>query len=201
MDNNKKDFKFDKMASSYDDGYAGKFSQKLYHMLLSRLDLKPRQRVLDAGCGTGNLLRKMADSQEIQGYGIDVEQKMIDIAKNKCPEMSIQRASCDKTPFDDGTFDVLVSCMAYHHFPDKAGFVKEAARILKVGGYLYILDPHFPFLVRKTINGLARLFRVAGGFSTPQEVTDGFRMTGFESADIYCDGLNAGIGFTKGQTQ
>jgi ubiquinone/menaquinone biosynthesis C-methylase UbiE len=189
MDNNKKDFKFDKMASTYDDGFAGKFSRKFYNALLSCLDLKPSSKVLDVGCGTGYLLRKMADSQEIQGYGIDVEQKMIDIAKDKCPEMFIQIAACEKTPFDDGLFDVLVACMAYHHFSDKAGFAKEAARILKVGGYLYIVDPRFPFLIRKTINGIARLFRVSGKFFTPQEMTEDFCKMGFEPADVFCDGL------------
>jgi len=189
MDKSEKDFKFDKRASSYDDGFEGRFSKKFYRVLLSRLELKPSSKVLDVGCGTGCLLRKMADSQKIQGYGIDVEQNMIYIAKEKCPDMTIQISACEKTPFNDGTFDILTACMAYHHFSDKAGFAKEAARVLKIGGCLYITDPRFPFPVRKTINGVARLFRVTGKFFTPQEIADDFRNAGFELVDATCDGI------------
>ena len=189
MDKNKREFKFDKRASSYDDGFEGKFSKKFYRVLLSRLNLKPFAKVLDVGCGTGYLLRKMADAQEIQGYGIDITQNMIDIAAEKCSDMTIQTSACEKTPFDEGSFDILTVCMAYHHFSDKAGFAKEAARILKIGGCLYIADPRFPFPVRKTINGVLRLFKVTGRFFTPQEVADDFCRVGFELVDVTCDGI------------
>ena len=69
--------------------------------------------------------------------------------------------------------------MAYHHFSDKAGFAREAARVLKPGGVLYISDPKFPFLVRKGINGVARLFRVTGEFLTAREIADRFAEYGF----------------------
>lgn len=188
MDNNK-NFKFDKRASSYDDGFEGKFSKKFYRVLLSKLDIKPTAKVLDVGCGTGYLLRKIADSQEIEGYGIDVEQNMIEVATEKCPDMTIQTSACEKTPYDDGTFDIMTACMAYHHFSDKAGFAKEAARILKSGGFLYIADPRFVFPVRKTINGVLRLFKVTGKFFTPHEVANDFATHGFVLADVTCDGI------------
>ena len=189
MDKNSKDFKFDKRAASYDDGFEGKFSKKFYRVLLSRLDLAPSSKVLDVGCGTGYLLENMAERQAIQGYGIDATQNMIDIAKEKCPDMTIQTSACEKTPFDDGTFDILTACMAYHHFSDKSGFIKEAARILKTGGCLYIADPRFPFPVRKTINGVLRLFKVTGKFFTPQEIADDFATYGFELVNVSCDGI------------
>jgi Methylase involved in ubiquinone/menaquinone biosynthesis len=180
MNDNPKDFKFDKRASSYDDGLEGKFSQRFYNVLLSCLDVKPADTVIDVGCGTGYLLRRMAERQEIIGYGIDLEPKMIDEAKQKCPEMNIQVSPSENTPFDNNTFDVMTACMAYHHFSDKEGFIKEAARIIKPGGYLYIADPFFPFPVRKTINGILKLFRIAGKFFTEREIAADFSRYGFE---------------------
>ena len=180
MSDNQIDFKFDKRATSYDEGIEGKFSQRFYSVLLANLDLKPLSTVIDVGCGTGYLLRRIAEQQEIIGYGIDLEPNMIDEAKAKCPEMNIQVSPSENTPFDNNTFDVMTACMAYHHFSDKEGFVKEAARIIKPGGYLYIADPFFPFPVRKTINGILKLFRIAGKFFTEREIAADFSRYGFE---------------------
>jgi len=189
MSNNQKDFKFDKRAAAYDDGLEGKFSQRFYNVLLSCLALKPSDTVIDVGCGTGYLLRKMSEQQEIVGYGIDIEPNMIDEAKQKCAEMDIQVSPSENTPFDNDTFDVMTACMAYHHFSDKTGFIKEAARIIKPGGCLYIADPCFPFPVRKTINGILKLFRVAGKFFTAQEMATDFRRFGFEFDSVTRKGI------------
>jgi Methylase involved in ubiquinone/menaquinone biosynthesis len=180
MSENQKDFKFDKRAASYDDGFEGKFSQRFYRLLLSSIDLKPSYTVLDVGCGTGYLLRKMSEQQMIIGYGIDIEANMIDKAKRTCPEMDIQTSPSEKTPFGNNTFDVMTACMAYHHFSDKEGFIKEAARILRTGGCLYIADPFFPFPVRKAINGVLKLFKVAGKFFTAKEMAADFSRFGFD---------------------
>ena len=189
MNENKKDFKFDKRAASYDAGFEGRFSQKFYSVLLANLDIKHLSTVIDVGCGTGYLLRRIAEQQEIIGYGIDLEPKMIDEAKAKCPEMNIQVSPSENTPFDDDTFDVMTACMAYHHFSEKAGFIKEAARIIKPGGYLYIADPCFPFPVRKTINGVLKLFKVAGKFFTAKEMATDFGRSGFQLASVSHKGI------------
>jgi len=184
MDSSKKDFKFDKRAASYDDGCEGKISQRFYNALLAQVKLQQSSNVLDVGCGTGYLLKKMAERQDINGYGIDVEENMIKEAKSKCPDMNIQIAPCEDTPFDDDTFDLVTACMAYHHFSDKEGFAKEASRLLKTGGHLYIADPRFPFVIRKIINGLSRLLKVTGKFFTPQEIADRFKEYGFEVISV-----------------
>lgn len=188
MDKNKKDFDFSKRAENYDEGFEGKFSRKFYDALFALMKLNPLEAVLDVGCGTGYLLRKISKSYEINGCGIDVEDNMVQVAKKQCPEMNIQRSSCEKTPFDSNEFDIVTACMAYHHFSDKKGFAKEAARILKTGGYLYIADPFFPFIIRKIINGLARVFRVSGQFLTVQEIANQFIEYGFELSDYYKKG-------------
>ena len=181
MNSSGKDFKFDRRAEAYDEGIEGKFSQRFYSALLSLLDLNPSDTVLDAGCGTGHLLRRMSGLQDINGYGIDTEPKMTEQAKRKCPEMTIMLSPCEQTPFENEKFDAVTACMAYHHFPGKKEFAEEAQRILKKGGCLYIADPYFPYPVRKAINGLLRLLRITGRFFTAEEIEKDFGRFGFEA--------------------
>ncbi|MDO5559225.1 MAG: class I SAM-dependent methyltransferase [Oscillospiraceae bacterium] len=187
--NIKKDIKFDKRACKYDDDYEGKLSEKFYCFVTDNVVLKPNYKILDAGCGTGTILRRLNDKCAVDSYGIDVEENMLKEAREKCPGMSIQLCSCDNTPFEDNTFDVITACMAYHHFPDKQGFVKEAARILKSGGTLYIADPKFPLPIRKVINTALNVHNIVGEFHNAQEIAEltapyGFYQTGYKS-DAY----------------
>ncbi len=68
----------------------------------------------------------------------------------------------------------------YHHFPDREAFEKEASRIIKKGGRLYIVDPKFPFVIRKSINKMFSIHNIAGEFFTQKEIADNFLKFGFE---------------------
>ena len=183
-----KDFTFAKRASSYDEGFEGKASRKFYSLMLREVKLTAGASVLDMGCGTGELLRQLSNACAIDGYGVDAEHNMIAVAKCKCPRMHFQQARCEETPFDDQSFDAVIACMAYHHFADKEGFAREAARLLKPGGFLYVADPRFPLFVRKAINGVVRHIGVAGEFFAPEEIAARFSGFGFELAGIAFDG-------------
>ena len=176
----KKDMNFNNAAAKYDN-LGGRLSRRFYRLLLEQVDLTPDMSLLDVGCGTGTILRAMADSCSIRGFGIDMAENMIEEAKRKCPEMDIRLSRCEETPFEDDTFDVVTTCMAYHHFSDKAGFAIETARILKPGGHLYIADPSFPSLIRKTMNTASRLLNIAGEFFTPEEILVSLSGFGFQA--------------------
>ena len=176
---NKEDFKFDKRADKYDEGFEGKSSKKFYDLVTTNVELAAGMNVLDAGCGTGTILRRLADKCQINGFGIDVEEKMLEQAKAKCPEMNIRLCSCDQTPFADAQFDVVVACMAYHHFPDKDGFSREASRLLKSGGRLYIADPKLPLPLRKVVNAALDIHKINGRIYTADEISVNFAPFGF----------------------
>lgn len=183
MSNTKKDFKFDKRAEKYDAGFEGRVSKKFYDLLLREVKLNPNDAVLDVGCGTGAFLYALAQKTPIHGSGIDVEPNMIIEAQKKCPNMNLQLSGGEATTFESNSFDAMTACMAYHHFSDKEGFKKEASRLLKQGGMLYIADPKFPFIIRKAINGASRLLNFAGHFSTADELALGFKKYGFSYVD------------------
>ena len=182
-----KDFDFGKRAEAYDSGIEGRSSRRFYNLLLREVELRPGAAVLDVGCGTGALLKLLSGVCEINGYGIDIAEKMIEEAKKKCPQMSFQIARCDSLPFADNTFDIIIACMAYHHYDNKDGFAKETARVLKSGGVLYIADPRFPWMIRKTMNSILRLIRIIGEFYTPQETEARFTGAGFIGKGVSFD--------------
>ena len=178
----KKDFKFDKKAEKYDDSYEGKLSEKFYTLVNENVQLTDGMAVLEMGCGTGTILHRLSQRCSISGHGIDVEEKMLEQARKKCPDMKILNCSCDNTPFEDGKFDVIVACMAYHHFPDKDGFSKECARLLKKGGRLYIADPKLPLPIRKVLNTALDIHKINGRIYTADEMNANFSEYGFKRA-------------------
>lgn len=183
----KKDFKFDARADRYDTEFEGKLSEKFYNLVIRNVETFDGFHVLDAGCGTGTILQRLSERHHINGAGVDVEEKMLEHAKKKCPDMDIRCCACDQTPFQDASFDAVIACMAYHHFPNKTGFAKEAARLIKPGGKLYISDPKFPYLVRKLINAVLKGLGIVGEFFSADDIIANFAEFGFEKADVQSD--------------
>lgn len=181
----KKDFKFDKRVDKYDDHFEGRMSRRFYELLYRYTDLKKGDRVLDVGCGTGTILKTFSELENIEGHGIDVEPQMLSVAHRKCPDMDIRECSCEDTPYDDSYFDTLTVCMAYHHFPDKDAFTKEALRLLKPNGRLYIADPAFPHPVRKALNLMCR--NINGEFFSSEEMRSRFEKQGFRYIGVQKD--------------
>lgn len=193
-----KDMDFSKRASKYDDGFEGRASRKFYNLLLREIEPQAGAVVLDVGCGTGTILKGLADKAEIVGYGIDIAENMLAEAKKKCPQMTFELSRCDNMPFEDNTFDILISCMSYHHFDNRESFQKEAARVLKPGGVLYIADPRLPWLIRKTVNGVLRLFRINGKIFSAKEIVSHFAAHGFVNAGKSVDFYAQAIKLQKG---
>jgi SAM-dependent methyltransferase len=115
---------------------------------LSVAALKPGDRVLDVGCGTGVLTRLAADAVGPDGVaiGIDPGPGMIEAARRNAAHTS-SRAAFDlgvieRLAFDDDCFDVVLSSFMLHHLPPdlKRAGLGEVRRVLKPGGRLVIVD-------------------------------------------------------------
>ena len=92
-----KDFDFSKRAASYDEGYAGKLSQRFYSLLQNEVKLDEGMRILDVGCGTGALLKRLCGKRNIDACGIDAEESMIAVAARQCPDYSFRRRKANKS--------------------------------------------------------------------------------------------------------
>ena len=110
---------FDKYAESYDSSFMGKGSGRFYSDLIKELDINDGDCVLDVGCGTGNVLAFVSKQKLINGFGIDVSPNMITIAQDKNPNFEFVTGDSGNLPYTDESMDVVMACMAYHHFPDQ----------------------------------------------------------------------------------
>ncbi|MCL1803400.1 MAG: methyltransferase domain-containing protein [Eubacteriaceae bacterium] len=193
----RKDKKYRKLANRYDNGLAGKASKRFYDLLSEEVVLYNGMRLLDVGCGTGALIKRLCNGRNIEAYGTDTDVKMVEIASRQYPDGSFQKTVSGRMPFTSESFDVLVACMAYYQFPDKSEFAREAARVLKPGGCLYIADPKFPFIIRKAIHGVRRAFRIVGEFQTAKEMADRFSEFGLQHKGTVARGYAQVVKFAK----
>ncbi|MFB0503355.1 MAG: class I SAM-dependent methyltransferase [Candidatus Bathyarchaeia archaeon] len=126
---------YDKIASQYDE-YRDLFNNETELNEFMSL-VRPGGHILDAGCGSGVVARALVDNG-FQVTGIDISQKMIDIAKHRIPEAEFIIGDMAALEFDNETFDGVVSTYAVFHIPRTKHFslFLEFHRILKKGGAL-----------------------------------------------------------------
>ncbi len=120
--------------------------------ILSLLELKEADKVLDLGCGTGVLTRMIGDqlNPEAGGVsiGIDAAAKMIRVASKKRENATcrFEVMAAEDLSFDDSSFDAVVSSLFFHHVPRdlKEKALWQAFRVLRPAGRLIIADMHTP---------------------------------------------------------
>lgn len=97
---------------------------------------KPRQTLLEVGCGGGQLFSSLTSSVEI--YGIDVSEKSLDIARKRGYITSTCNIETDAFPFDSQKFDIVVVNDVLEHIIDVDHCIREIYRVLKNDG-IFIL--------------------------------------------------------------
>lgn len=98
------------------------------------------EKILDLGCGNGRLW-ELFQERAVDYYGVDVSERLIEIAKSRYPEAKFQVADALNLPFPDNFFDKIFSIAVLHHIPSKElrlQFLKEAKRVLKPNGLLIL---------------------------------------------------------------
>jgi ubiquinone/menaquinone biosynthesis C-methylase UbiE len=110
--------------------------------------IQPAERVLEVGCGTGDVAIAARDYVGTEGavYGIDPSPEMIAFAREKAARaqrpVDFQVGVIEALAFPDASFDVVLSSLMMHHLPNdlKRRGLAEIARVLKPDGRLLIVD-------------------------------------------------------------
>lgn len=98
-------------------------------------------RILDAGCGTGGLIRRLAPRRpEWRWTGVDESPVACQLARER-GATEVHQASVTALPFRDGEFAAVVSADVLYHLDDDEAALREMARVLRPGGVLVINVP------------------------------------------------------------
>lgn len=171
-----------------------------YRRILAAARIGPQDRVLDLGCGIGNILIALAERIAFQqpAVGVDVSRRLIDIGRREvakaglADKIDLRVAPATQLAFDDASFDVVLTSHLIKHLDDDAlaQSFAEIGRILRPGGRFLLWEfeksplsaPVFisaratglppPFVLRSEDTLRAALTRA--GFSRVTRVSAGF---------------------------
>jgi SAM-dependent methyltransferase len=101
--------------------------------VIARTALAPGERMLDLGCGTGNVALLAARAGAVV-TGVDPAQRLVEVARERVPGAIFLVGSAEDLPFDAGAFDVVISVFGVIFAADAEAALAELVRVLAPGG-------------------------------------------------------------------
>ena len=142
---------YDRALFVYGDGKFGLYNDAMGQMLVDHIKehmpgFAPK-RILDMGCSAGHSTLVYVDAfPDAEVHGLDVGAPMVRFAHARAEALGktahFSQQNAERTNFDDGSFDLVVSHIMFHETSRKAmtNILKECHRLLKPGGYMVHLD-------------------------------------------------------------
>ena len=178
---------------------------RLRKMTIALARIQPGDRVLEVGCGTGDVALAACAPAGQRGSvsGIDASPEMIAVARAKAAragfEIDFRVEPIEALTYPDATFDIVLSSLMMHHLPDdlKRQGLAEIARVLKPGGRLLIVDVKRPTThLGRVLNGLM----MHGSLKTAiQDLPAMLQDAGYIGIEAGATDF-ATLGFVRGQT-
>ena len=159
------------------------------------LALQAGETVLDVGSGPGNQVFEMSSIVGAGGriQGVDPAKSAIAIASRRCSGLSnvfLELGGVSQLPFDDKSFDAVVSSQVFEYLEDVTGGLQEICRVLRPGGRVLIHDTDWGALLWKSSDPqrMARVMEVwdrhLADPHLPQTLASKLRDAGFIDIDV-----------------
>jgi SAM-dependent methyltransferase len=106
------------------------------------LDALPGGRVIDIGCGAGNMPKAIKHYRPgLDVYGLEFAHAAVTEAQRDARGVTFIEGSADQLPLADGSFDAAVMFDVLEHVPDPPRLLAEVTRILRPGGVFHVFCP------------------------------------------------------------
>jgi SAM-dependent methyltransferase len=133
-------------APTYDH-FFGRLTRRLVDPLLDAADVGPGSRVLDLATGPGYAAAR-ATERSASVVGVDIAPAMVQRARQRHPDIDFRQADAEALPFEDGSFDTVVSNFVVPHLGRPERAVSELVRVLEDGGKLALTTWDLPERMR-----------------------------------------------------
>lgn len=124
-------------AEIYDEFFVPALFEQWTAHVLEAAAVHADDRVLDVACGTGVLTRAAA-ARGGRATGLDVNPGMLTVARRHAAGIDWRQGRAEALPFEDGSFDAVLSQFGLMFFDDRAAALREMLRVLRPGGRLAI---------------------------------------------------------------
>lgn len=130
----------EEVATAYDDSLVPSLFEQWAYRVVDTANIKRGWHVLDVACGTGVLTRAIAEKVCPAGSvsGVDLNPGMLKVAERISPDICWRNAPAESLPWDESTFDAVVSQFGLMFFEDRLEGLREMMRVLKTRGTLTV---------------------------------------------------------------
>ena len=129
-------------------------------------------KLLDIGCGAGNMIHHLSKYGQVKG--LEIDERPVKKARDRGYDVDLFDAT-QQMPFDDNTFDAVTALDVIEHNEDDMAILTDSYRILKPGGHMIITVPAFMWLWTHNDDLNAHVRRYTAGELKEKLVKTGFK--------------------------
>ncbi len=131
---------YNDISKTYDHYRSYAYSEVMQLMRFGRIE--KGMKILDLGCGTGNLSAQLLDCISLETIGVDKSLPMLEKASKKGLKVLCADADLNPLPFKDESLDVVIGAYVIQHIKNRVDLIRECHRILNEGALILLTSSH-----------------------------------------------------------